>query len=216
MNNHCAVDEPQPQGNELALLSKRKEILRLEQEIRRLELELGGMCIARKPVRLVHFVDIEPAIPKFSGADRTHSVHDFLRQMEDVLEHVAADDVLRMLTLRSSVTGDARFLLTSGAVTYTQMKSALLKEYGGRKVYDSVIYSLLDGRKWKPTESKRRFVMEMEAIARRGQVSEKDLIVSIRNGFSEHKEYFMLFARCVSMADVKEAVDTCERVCERH
>lgn len=67
--------------------------------------------------RHVTFNELEHAIMKFSGDDRSFSVHDFLAQLEQVLDQVGADDILRTLALRNSLTGTARLLLSRAALT---------------------------------------------------------------------------------------------------
>ena len=77
----------------------------------------------------MHFQDIEHAIVKFSGEDRTFRVRDFFRQLEQVLQQVEADELLKFLTLRNSLTGAARLLLTSGPLTYDDSKDKLFEEF---------------------------------------------------------------------------------------
>lgn len=54
---------------------------------------------------------------KFDGEDRTYSVNDFIRHMEQIFQQVDADELLKFLTLRNSLSGTARLLLTRGALT---------------------------------------------------------------------------------------------------
>lgn len=128
---------------ELNRLRRQHEILRLRQEIARME--QGDVIVnvnvrtqgsantttsVPTNVRKIHFHDIEHAIVKFSGEDRTYSVDDFFRHLEQIFRQVNADDLLKFLALRNSLTGAARLLLTRGALTYEDMKTALIKEFG--------------------------------------------------------------------------------------
>lgn len=118
----------------------------------------------RGPARRVHFQKLEHAIVKSSGEDITYSADDFFRQIEQVLDQVDADEVLRSLALRNSLTGAARLLLTHGAVSYDDLKGVLIREFGWT-VSHYEVYRTLDNRRRKPTESIRRFVMEMEIVS---------------------------------------------------
>ncbi|XP_037932693.1 uncharacterized protein LOC119667472 [Teleopsis dalmanni] len=153
----------------------------------------------------IHFQDIEHAIIKFSGEDRTYSVHDFFRHLEQIFEQVGADDLFKLLALRNSLTGAARLLLTRGYLTYEELKQKLIGEFG-RTISRQEVYQALRMRTKKPTESVHRYAMEMESIAHRSDVMELELVAFILEGLSNRIPDFVLFNTAKNLNELKGAV----------
>lgn len=105
LNQNRNVPPPQLQQTEddalereLANLRRRHEILRLQREIERMErgefineaqvpAPIAATVVPMQAnVRKIHFYDIEHAIVKFSGEDRTYSVNDFFRHLDQVFQ----------------------------------------------------------------------------------------------------------------------------------
>lgn len=201
---------------ELQNLRRRHEILRLRREIDQMERNeavgnrVGAAPVAQANVRKIHFQEIEHAIVKFDGEDRTYSVNDFFRHMEQIFQQVNADELLKFLTLRNSLTGTARLLLTQGALTYDDLKANLIREFG-RNVSRQEVYQALKNRSKKPNETVRRYVMEMESIARRGDVTDYELVAFIQEGLNRNISDFGMFNSAKSMEDIKTAVNLYEQ-----
>lgn len=200
----CGDEEEE---RELNRLRRRHEILRLKAEIssmergdpaREMSHEYRGAAPPRPTPRRGHFSDIEHAIVKFSGEDRSYAVADFINNMEHIFEQVNADELLKNLTLRNSLTGAARLLLTRCDLTYEALKSSLISEFG-ISVSRTEVYRLLGTRSVRPGESVRRYIMEMEAISRRTDVEEPELVAFIQEGLSKGKFNDILFAAVRSM-----------------
>lgn len=71
--------------------------------------------------------------------------------------------------MNCSNSGSARLLLTRGALTFDDLKAALMKEFG-RTISRQEVYQSLKNRTKKTTESVRRYVMEMESISYRYRI----------------------------------------------
>lgn len=168
--------------------------------------------IAPAPIntRKIHFHDIEHAIVKFNGEDRTYSVNDFFRHLEQIFHQVNADDLLKFLALRNSLDGAARLLLTRGALTYDQLKASLIAEFG-RNISRQEVYQTLKNRSKKPNETVRRYVMEMESISYRSDVTEFELIIFILEGLNSRVTDYALFNTAKTMNELKDAINMFEQ-----
>lgn len=192
--------------NELEEVRARYEILRIRRQIESMEqgaapeedavgqrADNGRQANARQ----VSFRDIEHAVMKFSGEDRALGVTDFLRQLELVLDQVDADNTLRFLTLRNSLSGAALLLLTQGDLTYDALKANLIREFGhsvGRHAGESI----------------RRYVMEMEVITRRRDIDDAELMVFVQEGLAGTATDGA-FSSANDMNDIKRAIVLFER-----
>lgn len=209
--NNADEDDAQMQL-QLVQLRLKHEMLRLQREIAAMEegAHAAPPVAAQAVRRQVRFGEIKNAIVKFSGEDWALGVLDFLRHLEQILDHVNADETLRYLVLRNSLTGAARLLLKRGELTYDGLKGRLIAEFG-RAVSRREIYQALANRRMKSGESVRRYVMEMEAIARRSDVEDADLVAFVRDGLASRTASEPLFMMANNMADVKRAIDRFEQ-----
>lgn len=82
---------------------------------------------------------------------KTVHTNDFFRHMEQIFQQVYADELLKFLTLRNSLSGTARLLLTRGALTYDDLKASLVREFG-RNVSRQEVYQALKNRNKKTKE----------------------------------------------------------------
>ncbi|XP_017486888.1 PREDICTED: uncharacterized protein LOC108375299 [Rhagoletis zephyria] len=106
---------------ELSSLHKNLEIMMLKQRI--FELEKGSAAPVCNAGNKNSYCDVEHALTKFSGDDIAYSVRYFLRDFEEVMNPINADERFRFLCLRRSLTGTARvFLSTTAAFTYDQLR----------------------------------------------------------------------------------------------
>lgn len=208
-----SLSEEEELDRELALLRRRREILCLRREIEQLErgyapaVSNTTAAPTQTEVRKIHFHDIEHAIVKFSGEDRTYGVREFFRHLEQIFSQVHADELLKFLTLRNSLTGAARLLLTRGALTYDELKASLVKEFG-RSISRQEVYQTLRNRRKKMDETVRRYVMEMESIASRSDVTEFELVAFVQEGLNNRIPDFQLFTAARTIDEVKDAVST--------
>lgn len=213
--------QPDETERQLLELRRRHEILRLQREIAAMErgenvtgAQTSSIAAAVAPtttnVRKVNFNDIEHAIIKFSGEDRTYNVADFIAHLEQIFQQVNADELLKYLALRNSLQGTARLLLTRGALTYDELKANLVREFGGT-VSRQEVYRALQLRNRSPTESIRRYIMEMESIAHRSDVTEFELVAFIIEGLNVRPTECALFASAKTLKELKDANTMCEQ-----
>lgn len=211
------VERTQPQTDDeealLASLRRRHEILRLQKEIEEMERGVPNTPIEATPpptlTRRVHFADIQHAIVRFSGDDRTYSVHDYFSNLDRIFRQVNADELLKNLTLRNTLTGTAEILKKMGTLTYDELKEKLITKFG-RAITRPEVYQALRIRTQKANESHQRYVTEMEAIRGTTDVTDDELVTFILNGMRRTRD-FELFASAQTMADIQRAIEAFER-----
>ncbi|XP_067624946.1 uncharacterized protein [Eurosta solidaginis] len=166
---------------ELAALRKRVEMLQLMKEID----ELRTNAILPQHRRL-DFSDIEHALPKFSGVDISLTVQNFLRDFEEVTEASGANERLKLLALRRCLTGTAKIFLTfTTTLNYGALKKALEREFAV-PVNRIEIHKMLEQRRWdkKKKKSLHCYVLAMQAIGKRVNITEQEIIEFIIDGIS--------------------------------
>ncbi|XP_036346460.1 uncharacterized protein LOC118755741 [Rhagoletis pomonella] len=170
---------------ELSSLHKKLEIMMLKQRI--FELEKGSAPPVCNAGNKNSYCDVEHALTKFSGDDIAYSVRYFLRDFEEVMNTINADERFRFLCLRRSLTGTARvFLSTTAAFTYDQLRKQLTAEFD-RDVSRQDVYKMLDQRRWqKKTESLHCYILNMQAIAKRSDITETEVIDFIVEGLGDN------------------------------
>ncbi|XP_036347426.1 uncharacterized protein LOC118756790 [Rhagoletis pomonella] len=163
---------------EVLALKKRLEMLKLMQQIEELENRSATKCH-----RKLDFGDIEHALPKFNGDDVAYPVEHFIRDFEEIMQSTGADENFKLLALRRSLTGTARvFLSTTTALNYCALKGALMKEFNFA-VTRQEIYKMLSQRRWrKKDESMHCYVLSMQAIAKRANIAEQEVVDFIIDG----------------------------------
>lgn len=214
---------------QLVDLQKRHKVLQLQMEIKQMENNLNGGFSTMpqpavslgdgrqqmiQPIQVSHritYQDFEHAILKFDGEDPTLGVHDFFRNLEDVLKSVRADDIMKFLALRNSLKGAARLLLTRNAMTYEELKIVLIREFG-RTMSRHEIYKALQNRKWnKKNETIRRYVLEMESIAMKTDMEESELIFFIIEGIQDPSNDVVLLSGARTMIELKDSLNLYEQ-----
>ncbi|XP_036327182.1 uncharacterized protein LOC118739780 [Rhagoletis pomonella] len=170
---------------ELSSLHKKLEIMMLKPRI--FELEKGSAPPVCNAGNKNSYCDVEHALTKFSGDDIAYSVRYFLRDFEEVMNTINADERFRFLCLRRSLTGTARvFLSTTAAFTYDQLRKQLTAKLD-RDVSRQDVYKWLDQRRWqKKTESLHCYILNMQAIAKRSDITETEVIDFIVEGLGDN------------------------------
>lgn len=200
---------------QLADLRRRHEILRLRREIEAMErgenpsaqpIAVATVSTPATAARKVNFHDIEHAIVKFSGENRTYHVADFFEHLEQIFVQVKADDLLKALTLRDSLEGTARLLLTRGTLTYDELKKKLMDEFG-RTITRQEVYQALQRRNRGPNETIRRYIIEMESI----DITQMELVAFIVEGLNGRGNEYAMFSSCRTMEELKRAADMFEQ-----
>lgn len=195
---------------QLVLLRKRREIMMLQKEIDDMSKPKDTTSKFLKKSH-ISYQTIENSIVKFSGDDRSHGIHEFLRSFDDVMLTIDADETFRMICLRNSLEGTARLLLRSGYLEYEDLRSKLIEEFG-RKVNRREIYQRLRARTWNKTaESLHRYVIEMEAIAHQSDVTEQELLSFIVDGIGENSNEAVILYNAVTIKEFKHAIEVYER-----
>ncbi|XP_067645369.1 uncharacterized protein [Eurosta solidaginis] len=195
---------------ELSRLRKQIEIVNLKRHLRELEQAAGvpEVYINNKN----SFCDIEHAITKFSGDDITYSVRFFINDFEEIMNTVNADDHFRFLSLRRSLTGTARvFLSTISAVTYKQLCEQLINEFD-RNVSRQDVYKMLRQRRWqKKNESLHCYILCMQSIARRSDITESEVIEFIIDGLENNVSNITLLLSARTINELKMLVSRYEK-----
>ncbi|KNE86662.1 hypothetical protein PSTG_19974, partial [Puccinia striiformis f. sp. tritici PST-78] len=106
-----------------------------------------------------------------------HRVHDFIRDFEEVMDSIKADERLKLLSLRRCLIGTARvFLSSTTALNYAALKAALFAEFDVA-VTRQHIYKTMSQRRWnKREESIHCYILKMQSIAKRAEIAEVEVI----------------------------------------
>lgn len=119
------------------------------------QLEIA-LRVPRAIDRKINFNDIEHAIVKFAGDDRTQDVNIFFTDFEQIMIDVQADESFKLLCLRRSLAEGiaAQCLLrTPDASNYSTLKLALNREFG-TAVTRQDVYRMLRQRVWKKEQNR--------------------------------------------------------------
>lgn len=206
--------------NIIRQLEQRRQILLLQDEIRRLEL---GQNQAPQPHRLdiaapalrqplpdapvllpdVKFMD--RIIPEFSGED-TYLIGKWIADIEDYTGGLADADHISMQYAVRALTGSAKIVYRmSRARNWDNLKEVLMREFGNR-ASNLDVYARLKSRTRKPDETTQRFVVCMQEIAMCGEISENDLLQIIVQGLNDSSPAIAIMYAARSIAELKDAI----------
>ncbi|XP_067634857.1 uncharacterized protein [Eurosta solidaginis] len=193
--------------DELVALQKRMEMLKLMKEID----ELRASTWVQQQRRL-DFADIEHAMPKFSGDDLSVTVGHFLQDFEEVMKSSRVDERFKLLALRRCLVGTANvFLTTTKALSYAELKKALTMEFDV-PIQRNEVYKMLARRKWdKNSESLHRYVLLMQAIGKRANICETEIIDFIIDGIGNIVPNAHLLLPAKTLDELKALVSRFQR-----
>ena len=106
--------------------------------------------------------------------------------------------------------GSAKLMLGRGTMSYAELKTKLIQEFGCN-VSRQEIYNALRSRVKKLDESVRRYVMEMESLAMRSDVTDFELVAFVQVGLQGRIPNFILFAAAKTMKDIKNSIQMYEQ-----
>lgn len=191
--------------NEMRMLRRQHELLRMRTSVRQMEQELAMPAIrneANASARYVNFGEIEHSIPPFS-ADDAYSVHKWVRDFEEAMCSVRPDEANQMLFARRKLEGSARLFARSvQARTWPELRDQLVAEFG-RRITRLEVYKQLENRRRKPDESTHRYVLEMQEIASQSDIDEFELVRFIINGFNDRSSAAAAICSATTMQQLK-------------
>ncbi|XP_067634345.1 uncharacterized protein [Eurosta solidaginis] len=192
--------------SEVEALKRRLEILSLRRQIQ--EIEERELSPKYKSQSRLQLGDIEKSLPKFNGDDITYPVRQYLRDLEEIMEASGADQHFRLLALRRSLKGTARvFLTTTTALNYKELKETLLSEFDVG-ITRQEVYKMLSQRRWKKTEEPLyRYVLTMQEIGKRANISDTELIDFIIDGIGSSTPHTNILMTARSVDELKTLVN---------
>lgn len=148
---------------QLALMRKKRELLELQRELQQLK------------TRRIDLKVLEAMMSKFDGSD-AQDVSKWIADLENVFEMFKYSERDQLVAARHLMDGSAkRFVQITHVMSYVDLKRALVTEYKRAYTVQDVLKQL-KARTMKPDETPRQYVIEMQFIASRAEVSEADLI----------------------------------------
>lgn len=96
------------------------------------------------------------------------------------------------------------------AHTYDELKQALFEEFG-RVFTMNEVFQQLKSRTLKPTESVKRYVLEMQEIASRAAIPEADVIDCIIDGIHDNSNNAAMLSTARNLKELKAMLDRYEK-----
>lgn len=187
------------------------EALRLQLEIKKMELALAQLRIPAPPERAcdLRLADVGQIIGKFDGQ---RSVDSWLQELESVVRSSGGDERFMYLAARAQLHGPARLYIESAASRindYTGLRNELVQRFRDRRsVFD--VYERLKGRTKKSGEDVLTYVTDMECIAA-GSIPPVQLIPMIIAGLGE-KNFSAMLVSAATMGELYDLLPAYERI----
>ncbi|XP_036340347.1 uncharacterized protein LOC118757090 [Rhagoletis pomonella] len=124
------------------------------------------------------------------------------------MESSGADDNFRLLALRRSLTGTAKvFLSTTAALNYQALKAALSSEFDVG-ITRQEVYKMLSQRRWKRKEETLHcYTLTMQAIAKRANIADTELIDFIIDGIGNTTPHAHILMTARSVEELKTLIN---------
>lgn len=183
---------------QLALLRKKRELIQLQKELNELE------------SRKIDLHVLDAMMSKFDGSD-LHDVKKWLNDLENVFEVFKYSDRDHLVAARHLMTGHAkRFTDIISVRTYGELKRALTNEFQRAFTVQDVI-GQLRARTMKSGETPRQYVIEMQYIANRADISETDLIDIIIEGLNDKSTLVSMLYGATTIQQLKVLMERYEK-----
>lgn len=185
-------------NSEIAVLQKRREMLALNDGFDRLD------------IKRFDFVAFEAMVHRFSGDD-SYDMCKWFDDLDDAFSIFGCSEGDKFIAARRLLDGTAKlFLRTISVHTYDELKKELIQEFG--KVFTmQEVFHQLKSRVLKPTESVKRYVIEMQEIAMRAKIPESDLIDIIIDGLNDKSQHVAMLYSAKNMKEFKSLLDRYEK-----
>ncbi|RYE17727.1 MAG: hypothetical protein EOP45_15315, partial [Sphingobacteriaceae bacterium] len=182
----------------LALLRKKRELVELQKELNELE------------SRKIDLHVLDAMMSKFDGSE-LHDVKKWLNDLENVFEVFKYSERDQLVAARHLMTGHAkRFTDIVSVRTYGELKRALTNEFQRAFTVQDVI-GQLRARKMKAEETPRQYVIEMQYIANRADISETDLIDIIIDGLNDKSTLVSMLYGATTINQLKVLMERYEK-----
>lgn len=182
---------------QLTIPRKKLELVKLQRELNELD------------SRKIDLHVLDAMISKFDGTD-VQDVSKWIDDLENVFEVFRYSERDKLVAARHLMSGYAkRFTDVVRVHSYGEMKPELLKEFRRAFTVQDVLKQLRS-RVIKPEETPRQYVIEMQYIASRADISERDLMDAIIDGLNDERGTIMLFG-AETMSTFKALVERYEK-----
>ncbi|XP_055309423.1 uncharacterized protein LOC129573155, partial [Sitodiplosis mosellana] len=183
---------------QLAIMRKKRELLELQRELQQLE------------TRRIDLKVLEAMMSKFDGSD-AQDVSKWIADLENVFEMFKYSERDQLVAARHLMDGSAkRFVQITHVMSYVDLKRALITEYKRAYTVQDVLKQL-KARTMKPDETPRQYVIEMQFIASRAEVSEADLIEIIIDGLNDSSTLVSMLYSATTMVEFKVLMERYEK-----
>lgn len=208
------LDDEQQLDREISMLRKRKEAMELRLQLAQLERgELTPAPVSRNgadSLPKMTILDMGRCMAPFTGSRHsTYDVHKFFADLEAIFATIQTTQIFRYMSLRSLLSETAGIFLTGcQAVTYDELKRALVHEFG-QLLSTTELIEHLKRRTWKPAEeSMHRYILTQRGLARRGNLPENELVGIIIDGLRlPLHDANLLVSVSPTLDALKEAID---------
>lgn len=179
-------------------LQKRNDFLTMNEGFNRLDL------------RRFDFFAFEAMVHRFNGDD-SYDVRKWLEDLDDAFSMFECTPSEKLIASRRLLDGTAKLLLRTISVrTYDELKTELLREFG--KVFTmQEVFHQLKARTLKPSESVKRYMIEMQEIAMRAKIPEPDLIDIIIDGLNDKSQHVSMLYSAKNMSELKVLLERYEK-----
>lgn len=153
---------------------------------------------------------LDAMMSKFDGSD-AQDVTKWLADLENAFAVFRYSERDQLVAARHLLTGHAkRFIEIASLRTYGELKWQLLGEFK-RAFTVQDVFNQLRARTLKPNETPRQYVVEMQYIASRADVSDADLIDFVIDGLNDKSPAVAVLYGATSIRDLKILMERYEK-----
>lgn len=187
---------------EIENLEKMCKLARLRAEIRQLETETTVQDNTKQKRHNVQIKDVQNACSKFTGIPAP-AVKKWFRLFEVTCDSYEVDEKFKLTCLRGLMQdGAAKFVENKVFLSYTEMRTALIKRFSFETTSLEVHRQLLE-RKQKANEDNHNYVLDMESIGTQSDsVSENEIVEAIISGLKLSAERKTILYTCSSIREL--------------
>ncbi|XP_037825468.1 uncharacterized protein LOC119613515 [Lucilia sericata] len=190
-------------SDEIKKLQLRLQVLQLQQQIQALEEGLSY----QSPVRRMDWMELDAAVPIFSGDDN-QDINRWFVVFEDYAGMFSEKE--KCAAIRRRLEGTAKQYVTNlGLLQFDDLKARLTRMFK-RTVSRQEVYRQLQQRNLKPDESCLSYVVAMQSIAAKADIEEQELVDIIIDGVPKNDNAVNMLYGASSMDDLLRRLDRYE------
>lgn len=202
--------------NEIARLRKMCQVMELKNSI--YQLESGSSSVEPSPgydkgYQRISFDEVKNMIEPFEGKS-TYPVEQWLSDFEKIMDGMLANDRVKLSMARRLMVDAPRTWITMHSYSEAEWPKfkADLKEEFKTNVDTMTVFKELHRSKWQRSGTVRlnKYVLDMEAMAKRGGVREQELMIAILSGIDDKSSDVSVLTGACDLRQLKEKVPVYE------